>query len=202
MNAGELLACLAEIGASVINDGDRLVLRSGATPVPEEMIAAVRLNKPLLLLLANRGSLGVAESWVSGLARLDPNGPPGDVPATRWTQFIDDACGFIKDGWATCAVGLGWGERDLFGCDRTKPFARVERLGFVWLLNGRPVAGVSAETATIMTPSGGRLTFRRSVDAQQMLPWEMPANDNLVPGDRGQRDVYRQENSTGGKNGQ
>jgi hypothetical protein len=180
MNAGELLACLADIGASVINDGDRLVLRSGATPVPEEMIGAVRLNKPVLLLLANKESLGVAESWVSGLGRLDPNGAPGDVPTARWTQFIDDACGFVRDGWATCAVGLGWGERDLFGCDRTKPFARVERLGFVWLLNGRPVAGVLAETATIVTPSGGRLTFRRSVDPEQVLPWELAPGETSI----------------------
>jgi hypothetical protein len=191
MNAGELLACLADIGASVINDGDRLVLRSGATPVPEEMIGAVRLNKPVLLLLANRGSLGAAESWVSGLGRLDPDGPPGDVPITRWTQFIDDACGFIRDGWATCAMGLGWGEHDLFGCDRTKPFARVERLGFVWLLNGRPVAGVSAETATIVTASGGRLTFRRSVDPEQVLPWELAPGETsiLVEVGEGQGDV-------------
>jgi hypothetical protein len=28
-----------------------------------------------------------------------------------------------------CAERLGWGPLDLFGCDRVKPFARIDRAG-------------------------------------------------------------------------
>ena len=35
---------------------------------------------------------GAPRAWAEALARLDPDKPPGDVPARRWLQFIDD-CG-------------------------------------------------------------------------------------------------------------
>jgi hypothetical protein len=74
--------------------------------------------------------------WAEALARLDPNKPPGDVPPRRWLRFIDDCGRFLDGGWAARAAALGWGPLDLFGCDRERPFARVDHLGLLWLLNG------------------------------------------------------------------
>jgi hypothetical protein len=61
------------------------------------------------------------------------------------------------------AVALGWTDADLFGCDDIRPYARIDRMGLVWLLNGRRVVAVTADTAAIETESGTQMTFRRSL---------------------------------------
>jgi hypothetical protein len=57
----------------------------------------------------------IPRAWAEGLARLDPDRPPGEVPARRWLQFVDDV-GLFLDRWAAHASALGWGPHDLFGC--------------------------------------------------------------------------------------
>jgi hypothetical protein len=117
---------------------------------------------------------GAPRAWAEGFARLDRAQPPGDVPDRRWRQFIDDAGRFMDGGWPAKAAGLGWGPLDLFGCDRHKPFARVDRLGLLWLLNGRTIVALTADSATIETASGGRLTYRRTPnDPCRVLAWSL-----------------------------
>jgi hypothetical protein len=107
-------------------------------------------------------------------ARLDPAWHPGDVPHRRWLQFVDDCGAFLDSGWPTRAQALGWGPLDLFGCDRHRPFARIDRLGLLWLLNGRRIVALTVDSATIMTSNGGRLTYRRVPnDPGQVLVWEL-----------------------------
>ena len=118
---------------------------------------------------------GASRAWAEALARLDPAHPPGDVPPKRWLRFIDDCGRFLDDGWAAYAERLGWGPLDLFGCDRTKPFARISRAGLLWLLNGRRLLALAADTAAIATASGGYFTFRRRFrEPGGVLAWELP----------------------------
>ena len=120
---------------------------------------------------------GAPRAWAEALARLDPACPRCDMPPKRWLQFIDDCRRFLDDGWAVCAERLGWGPLDLFGCDRTKPFARIDRAGLLWLLNGRKLLALSADAAAIATASGGYLTFRpRTGDLVGVVAWELPLN--------------------------
>ena len=117
---------------------------------------------------------GVPRSWAEALARLDPTRPPDEVPLSRWVQFIDDCGRFLDEGWAHRAVTLGWGPLDLFGCDRIKPFARIDRAGLLWLLNGQAILALAANAAAISTASGGSLTFRRRPnDPCRVLAWEL-----------------------------
>jgi hypothetical protein len=74
---------------------------------------------------------------------IDPARPPCDTPRERWLQFIDDCGRFIDDGWASCTEALGWTPLDLFGCDRAKPFARIDRAGLLWLLDGRKLLALA-----------------------------------------------------------
>jgi len=177
MTACSVLARLHEIGALLTRDGDRLVLQSGANPVPPEVLAAARGHKPALLrILASKVG---PQHWAREVVRLDPGLSPADIPPPRWEQLINDARQFLEDGWAAQAADQGWGPYDLFGCDAAKPYARVDRLGLVWLLDGRPVAALTDETATILTASGGHLTFRRRpIEPDLALAWTLPANDN------------------------
>ena len=67
----------------------------------------------------------------------------------RWLQFIDDCGRFIDDGWAPCAEALGWTPLDLFGCDRAKPFSRINRAGLLWLLP--PTLRLSLRAAAVLS---------------------------------------------------
>ena len=89
--------------------------------------------------------------WADGLARLDLDRPTGDVPPPRWQRLVDAAAWFLANDFAPAAAGLGWGALHLFGCDRDRPFARIDRAGLMWLLNGDRLVALSENTATIET---------------------------------------------------
>jgi hypothetical protein len=129
--------------------------------VEEERAAIVELDGEIL------------RDWADGFARLDPARPPGDVPPRRWRQFVDDV-GLFLDAWAARAAALGWSPHELFGCDRDRPFARIDQAGLVWLLNGGKLIALSESTATIEIRDGERHTRRRRpTDPGRVLAWEL-----------------------------
>jgi hypothetical protein len=193
--AVDMLAAVRAVGGDVkLVDSGRLKVVAPA-PLPRELIEQLRAVKPdLLSLLApdtppaetstepeeERAGIagfdgGSARQWAEALARLDPSKPPGDVPPRRWLRFIDDCGHFLDNGWAARATALGWGPLDLFGCDRERPFARIDRAGLVWLINGRKLVALTADSVAIETPSGGRQTYCRSpVEVGRVvLAWEL-----------------------------
>lgn len=103
----------------------------------------------------------IPREWAQGFARLDPDRSPADVPPRCWLQFVNDVGRFLDSGLAQQAAALGWGPFDLFGCDRDRPFARIDQAGLLWLLNGDRLVALSVETAAVETPRGERLTYRR-----------------------------------------
>jgi hypothetical protein len=113
------------------------------------------------LAAAATGSAGSIDEFRGFLADLAPEQPPGDVPRRRWRQFLDDARAFLDSGFATQATALGWTVTDLFGCDDAAPFARIDKMGLIWLLHGDRLLAITADTAIIETGSGARMTFRR-----------------------------------------
>jgi hypothetical protein len=116
---------------------------------------------------------GIPRQWAEGFARLDPNCPPGDVPPRRWQRFVDDV-GIFLDDWAANATALGWGPHDLFGCDHGRPFARIDRAGLLWLLNGNKLLALSENTATVEMRTGKRQTWRcKSAQPGRVLAWEI-----------------------------
>jgi hypothetical protein len=125
---------------------------------------------------------GTSGAWAKALARLDPNKPPDDVPPRRWLAFIDDCGRFLDGGWAEHAAALGWGPFDLFGCDRERPFARVDHMGLLWLVNGGKVFELHRDRAILELVSGARQSYRRRpVDIDRVvLPWELCAVVNNV----------------------
>jgi hypothetical protein len=115
----------------------------------------------------------IPRDWAEGFARLVPDRPPGDVPLRRWQRFVDDV-GLFLDRWAAHAAVLGWGPRDLFGCDRDQPFARIDKAGLLWVLNGNRLIMLADDVATIETRIGVRQTWRRKPDEPgRALAWEL-----------------------------
>jgi hypothetical protein len=118
----------------------------------------------------------IPRDWAEGFARLHPNHSPADVPPRRWLAFINDCRRFLEGGFAAKAAALGWGPFDVFGCDRDRPFARINQAGLLWLLNGDSVIALSENTATVETRNGARQTWRRKPNEPgRTLPWELAA---------------------------
>ena len=88
-----------------------------------------------------------------------------------------DHAKFLDGGWAERAASFGWGQIDLFGCDRERPFARVDHLGLLWLLNGGRIAELHRDRAIVETTGGGHQTYRRRpVEVGSVvLAWELSA---------------------------
>lgn len=116
---------------------------------------------------------GLPSEWRDGLSRLRPDHPPRDVPLRRWQQFIIDARRLVDTGVLARATEHGWTARDLFGCDREKPFARIDQMGLTWLIDGGRVLGMSRSAAVIRTASGAQQTFRRKPTTGQIPVWGM-----------------------------
>jgi hypothetical protein len=119
-------------------------------------------------------SAGVPREWAEGFARLSPDRVPTDVPARRWARFIDDVGQFLDGGFAEQSAALGWSPFDLFGADPEKPFARIDRAGLLWLLNGARVVALTESAATVEAVGGVRNTFRRKpTDPGRVLAWNL-----------------------------
>jgi hypothetical protein len=195
MSAAEALRLAHAAGVHIEIDGDDLSLEASALP-PPSVIDLLSSHKASILALLRavedgrsardwqvffdeRAGIiefdgGAPRAWAETLARLDPARPPCDTPPKQWLQFIDDCGRFIDDGWAPCAEALGWTFLDLFGCNRAKPFSRINHAGLLWLLNGRKLLALRPNAATIATASGGKLTFRKCANEPgRVLAWEL-----------------------------
>jgi len=116
---------------------------------------------------------GIPRAWAEGFARLDPDHPPGNVPLHRWQRFVGDV-GLFLDRWAAHGAALGWGPHDLFGCDRDRPFARIDQAGLLWLLNGDKLIALTENTATIERRTHAHQTYRRKpAEPGRVLAWEL-----------------------------
>jgi hypothetical protein len=92
---------------------------------------------------------------------------PDHVPVDRWQQAVEDGKRFLAK-WGSQAEALGWTSADLFGL-HTPPeqphpsyrrLSRYDCTGLVWLLEGRPVIALTADTAAIENPAS-ITTYRR-----------------------------------------
>ena len=187
------LATLAALAASAgkadkrRNQGQRVSVKSAASTAKAAKTANVGET-------ADRGDGGTARvthpagddtdprAWAAGVARLDPENPPLDVPPARWRHIVDDSGRFLDGPFCAEAVALGWGSFDLFGCDITRPYARIDQMGLLWLLNGHRLLVLTEMSAVIEMSNGARQTFhRKTSEAGRVLAWELDEWARLYP---------------------
>jgi hypothetical protein len=146
----------------------------GSTSDPTSQHAPSRGNAEEERVAIGEYDGGIPRAWAEGFGRLHPDRPPGDVPPKRWQRFVDDAGQFLESPFCAVAAALGWGSYDLFGCDRDRPFARIDHAGLLWLLNGDRLIALTENTATIETRTGARQTFRRKPNEPgRVLAWQL-----------------------------
>src|SRR5262249_34979274 len=93
---------------------------------------------------------------------------PALVDPGRWRACVEDGKRFLAK-WGTQAEALGWDSRDLFGLhappERPHPsyrrLSRYDCTGLVWLLQGRPVVGLTEATASIKGTTGNITVYRK-----------------------------------------
>ena len=93
---------------------------------------------------------------------------PALVPIERWRQAVRDGAKFFAV-WGEKAQALNWSSADLFGLhkppERPHPsynrLSRYDAVGLVWLLQGRRVTALTADTAAIENPTGNITTYRK-----------------------------------------
>jgi hypothetical protein len=192
--AVNMLAALRAAGGEVKLASPGRLKVVATTPLPDELIEQLRAAKPDLLVLLSKTRAadtwpdeqeeraaiiehdgGVPHAWAEALARLDPAKPPAEIPPPRWLKFINDCGRFFDAGWAERAAAFGWGPLDLFGCDRARPFARVDNMGLIWFVNGGTIAELHRDRAIIETRIGAHQSYRRRpVDiGRVVLAWHL-----------------------------
>ena len=129
----------------------------------------------------------VPVDWVEGVARLDPDRPPSDVPRHRWHQFVDDCKMFLSpsENWAERAARLGWDAMALFGCAPKRPLDYLGSAGLLWAINGGRLVELRRDWAVIDVPVHGskRIFSRRNVDpAKITLPWAKQTSSRHLSG--------------------
>jgi hypothetical protein len=113
------------------------------------------------------------KDWDRGVQRLDIDRPVEGVSLGRWRTFVTDAARFLAGPFAEQASALGWNALDLFGCDASRPLARLDQAGLIWLLNGKRLVALTAEMAVIQAGTGTRHTYRRQHKPSRVLAWEL-----------------------------
>ena len=128
------------------------------------------LSRAALIAMPN----DVPEAWMQGISDLPVMPPHPAWTDDGWKVLQQDALRVLQD-WAAQAHRLGWEALDLFGVHPTKPTVRMDCMGLVLLLKGRPLVAITDDSAAIKAVSGGSLTFRRRAvaEAERCLIWEL-----------------------------
>ena len=93
---------------------------------------------------------------------------PDLIQEADWRLAVEDGRRFLSQ-WGEQAGVLGWTAKDLFGLepvpDRPHPsyrrLSRYDMTGLVWLLRGRPVVALTANTAAIQSSTAAVLVYRK-----------------------------------------
>jgi hypothetical protein len=118
----------------------------------------------------------IPHQWVKGIASLEYDRPPADVPLTRWREFVTDSHKFLTEdeNWAERAANLGWDELALFGCFRARPLDHLGSAGLLWAIRGGKLVDLHRDWAVIerATDKSRHVHNRRRLRGTNVtLPW-------------------------------
>jgi hypothetical protein len=117
----------------------------------------------------------IPREWVQGVAGLEQDRPPTDIPRHRWHQLVKDCHAFVNSPEAERAAQLGWRTTELFGRKPRYPLSYLGDAGLLWHVNGGRIVQLHRDWAVIESPVNRSQTFsRREVDPEKItLPWKL-----------------------------
>ena len=123
----------------------------------------------------------IPKSWIEGVARLDYDRAPADVPLHRWRQFVNDCHVFLvaEENWAARAASLGWDAPSLFGCRPSRPLHYPSVAGLLWAIGGGNLLELHGDWAVFerAQDQSRQVHHRRRPDATNItLPWRSPSS--------------------------
>jgi hypothetical protein len=114
--------------------------------------------------------------WVEGVARLEQDRPPADIPRHRWHQLVNDCHAFLRsEALVRRAVQLDWDAASLFGCCRN-PLMYLGKAGLLWQVSGGKIIDLHRGWAVIERPvnRSQSIFYRRDVGPEKAaLPWHL-----------------------------
>jgi hypothetical protein len=160
------------------------LVASNASRIAPAIKAAIRENKPQLItaLVGSGCKVTIVEIPATGLryrrtfAHLQLR-PPAHVPEDTWRMAVSDGRTFLHR-WGESAQRLGWTSADLFELHTppARPHSSYSRLsrydatGLIWLLQGKEVIALTADTASIRNPRTGTITTYRRYNKPGLGP--------------------------------
>lgn len=116
-------------------------------------------------------------AWAEAFARLDCAALPIGFTLERWHRFLSDCGSFLDSGWAARAHQLGWSPKELFGCDRRRPFLDLAKSGLLWQVDGGRIILLSASAAIVAsTDNTHRKYVRLPIRSGVVLAWRLVRN--------------------------
>jgi len=181
MTPAGIMVALAEHGARIVVDGDRvrLIYSPGIRP-PADLVEAAREQKAALRVLVGSPASGQtgAVDWNTllpahvavGLDQLAAKLPLLD----DWSRRIE-AAREMAARWDAQGRRLGWTDADLYGLHPLAPAIRRDAKGLAWCLDrGDRVTAITDSCAIIETAGGNRLRFYRAQqDTGAVVAWQL-----------------------------
>ncbi|MGY2732793.1 hypothetical protein ACVWYO_000467 [Sphingomonas sp. UYP23] len=93
-------------------------------------------------------TVATVANWLEGIERMRRAENPPMLAHGRWKTVVQDAVAFVQL-WGADAIDAGWSTLDAFGTNPEPQQRRVDRLGLVVLLDGRPIRSLDADSAAI-----------------------------------------------------
>src|SRR5262249_3107714 len=92
----------------------------------------------------------IPSDWVEGIACLNPDRPPADLPRHRWRQFVNDCHSSLSA--SECWAGSGGMRFALFGCAPRRPLDYSASAGLLWAISGGRLVELRRDWAVIDMP--------------------------------------------------
>jgi len=175
MNATQLLKDLKSQGIEVRLSGTNLRMTGRGKKLDQATRERLRQGKAeIIALLAKQDAAddverleraaiaqysgGIPEEWCDGFAILQTMPRPDQFDYQEWQTLINDA-GLFLDRWAMQATELGWQTHEIFGLFINGNRRRLDCMGLIPLLKGRPVVGLTDSFVEYRTATGAILCF-------------------------------------------
>lgn len=121
---------------------------------------------------AGVASVASVALWNEGIERLSRARRPESIEPRAWNMLVADAR-MLAQLWGAEFAAHGWSTLDIFGVTPQPKGRRLDIIGLISLLHGRPVDAVDADTATIRNVRGAPNRFyRRLRAAGAVAVWE------------------------------